>query len=298
MIGVFDSGFGGLTVLRALHDALPDRRFVFLGDHCSGPYGNRAPDEILALTRRATGTLFDLGCRLVVLACNTAASTSLRRLQQDWLPNAYPDHRILGVVVPMVEAVTGMPWMADLPARPAEGRPQTVAILATRQTVLSNAYPVEIGKRAPWVKVVQQACPRLVDLIEGGAGRDAMAAMVRRYVDDLMEKLEGRAPDVVMLGCTHYPLIQDLFAAALPAGAAILSQPDLSARSLAAYLDRHPDLDQPDSAAPQRFYTTGDPDAVSRLGSVFFGRTVRFESISTARRIDGADPQVASLSMA
>ena len=152
MIGVFDSGYGGLTVLRALVGALPDRTFLYLGDHAAAPYGNRSPDEIVMLTRTAVERLFGSGCRLVVLACNTAAAIALRKLQQEWLPIAYPDHRILGVLVPMVEAITGQSWMSDpsgarreSPFRPA----RTVAVFATRQTVASNAYPGEIGKRAP-----------------------------------------------------------------------------------------------------------------------------------------------------
>ncbi len=279
MIGLFDSGFGGLTVLRAVADALPDRRFLYFGDHAAAPYGNRSRDEIHHLTKAAVERLFAQGCRLVVLACNTAAATSLRRLQQEWLPVRHPDRRILGVLVPMVEAITGVPWMADLPTRPRDEKRRLVAVFATRQTVLSNAYPVEIGKRAPEVTVIQQACPQLASLIEAGAPRAEMRGLVRRYVEALMERTAGRPPDVVMLGCTHYPLVADLFAEALPRGLEILSQPDLAARSLTAYLARHPEIDSPRLPAGTRFLTTGDPRRVSLLGSQFFGRTVIFQGI-------------------
>ncbi|MDR3439180.1 aspartate/glutamate racemase family protein [Telmatospirillum sp.] len=283
MIGVFDSGFGGLTVLRALVDALPDRQFVYLGDHRAATYGNRSRDEIYDLARHAMEELFGLDCRLIVVACNTVAATSLRRLQREWLPACHPDRRILGVLVPMVEAITGVPWMADLPTRPIAGRKQTIAVFATRQTVLSNAFPVEIGKRAPEVTVVQQACPKLASLIEAGAAPADMAVLVRRYVEAMMDQLQGHAPDVVMLGCTHYPLVADLFSAALPRGIEILSQPTLVARSLTAYLAHHPEFDDCGDVRPPLFFTSGEPDIVSRLGSQFFGRPVIFRTIGQTR---------------
>lgn len=278
MIGVFDSGFGGLTVLRALADALPERRFLYLGDHAAAPYGDRAPDDIHRLTRRAIEILFDRGCRLVVLACNTAAATSLRTLQRGWLAERHPDRRVLGVLVPMVEAITGVSWMTDAPRRPRPGQRRLVAVFATRRTVASNAYPAEIGKRAPEIEVVQQACPRLVDLIEKGAARAEMDGLIQGYGRALMERLDGRRPDAVMLGCTHYPLVADLFARALPEGTAILSQPDLVARSLAAYLERHPGIDRTDGAGAIRFLTTGAVEPTSTLGSQFFGAPVVFEA--------------------
>ncbi len=280
MIGLFDSGFGGLTVLRAVADALPQRQFLYLGDHAAAPYGNRRRDEILDLTRVAVERLFERGCRLVVLACNTAAATSLRRLQQDWLPMHHADRRILGVLVPMVEAITGVAWMADLKTRPDGKKERLVAVFATQQTVLSNAYPSEIGKRAPEVRVVQQACPQLVSLIEAGAPKSDLRVLVRHYAAALMEKTEGRRPDVVMLGCTHYPLIADLFAEALPHGLEILSQPALVARSLTAYLARHPEFDTLPAPASVQFLTTGDPRRTSVLGSQFFGRPVNFQAIA------------------
>lgn len=279
MIGLFDSGFGGLTVLRAVVDALPEQSFLYLGDHAAAPYGNRSREEIYHLTEISVERLFARGCRLVVLACNTAAATSLRRLQQEWLPHHHPDHRILGVLVPMVEAITGVPWMADLPTRPRDEQERLVAVFATRQTVLSNAYPVEIGKRAPEVTVIQQACPQLASLIEAGAPRDVMRTLVRRYVKELMERTSGRSPDVVMLGCTHYPLVADLFAEALPGGLEILSQPELAARSLTAYLERHPEIAPPRAPAMTRFLTTGEPRRTSVLGSQFFGRPLTFQAV-------------------
>lgn len=281
MIGVFDSGHGGLTVLQALEQHLPRQQFVYLGDHGHAPYGNREPDEIYRLTLDAIERLFHLGCPLVVMACNTAAATGLRRLQQTWLPERYPNKRVLGVLVPMVEAITGVPWMADIRAGQRQGKARTVAIFGTRHTVTSGAYLHEIGKRAPEITVVQQACPVLVELIERAAPAPVIARAVRRYSTLLMRRLNGVTPDAVILGCTHYPLIADLFAAALPPGVEILSQPDITARSLANYLVRHPVFGRSSQLgqAASRFYTTGAAGPVSVLASRFYGKTADFKAL-------------------
>ncbi|HYC05162.1 MAG TPA: glutamate racemase [Azospirillaceae bacterium] len=281
MIGVFDSGHGGLTVLRALAERLPEQGFTYLGDHANAPYGNRTPEEIYRFTVQSVESLFGLGCDLVVLACNTASAQALRRLQQTWLPHAHPKKRVLGVLVPMVEAITGVPWMADVPASAHAGEPRTVGIFATRRTVLSRAYPVEIGKRAPEVRVVQQACPELVRLIEGDAPEAEIRATVRRYAQGLMRKLDGVPPDAVMLGCTHYPLVSDAFVEALPAGVEVLCQPSLTAKSLRAYLDRHPEFDST-GQGPVTFHTTGNPEPITRLATRFFGREAKFRHLEAA----------------
>ena len=283
MIGVFDSGHGGLTVLRALMKKLPSQKFIYLGDHGYAPYGSRTSEEVYHLTIARVQVLFEMGCPLVILACNTAAATALRRLQQDWLLHHFPNNRVLGVLVPMVEAITGVPWMADVPASRHAGERRTIAVFATHRTVISNAYPVEIGKRAPEVRVVQQACPHLVDLIEEGASETRLRQAVHRYVEAMMQKLEGKLPQAVMLGCTHYPLVADFFAEALPVGMEILSQPDLTAQSLAAYLDRHPEFSDDSLSAedqPARFYTTGDAARVSELATAFFGQDVPFRPLA------------------
>ncbi len=280
MIGVFDSGHGGLTVLRALVARLPERVFLYLGDHGHAPYGEREDREILDLTRANVTRLFDRGCRLVLLACNTAAAVALRRLQQDWLPGAYPERRVLGVFVPMVEAVTEVPWHEETAPGRAPREPATVGVFATRRTVASGAYPREIAKRAPQIKVVQQACPGLAGLIEAGAAAAELEAAIAAHAGDFMAQLDGAAPDSVILGCTHYPLVAGTFAAALPANTRQHSQPELVADSLAGYLTRHPEFDGP--AAPRRttrFLTTGDPAAISALTKRFFGRTLRFQRI-------------------
>lgn len=282
MIGVFDSGHGGLTVLKALVREFPAQPFTYLGDHGHAPYGNRAPDEIYHLTLASLERLFALGCRLVVIACNTAAATGLRRLQHHWLPVHYPQQRVLGVLVPMVEAVTGVPWMADVTTHRPHGEPRTVAVFATRHTVRSDAFAREIGSRAPEVTVVQQACPILVDLIERDAPREVLARAIRRYTALLMRRLGGAAPSSVILGCTHYPLVAELFAAALPAEVEILSQPDITAKSLGAYLSRHPEFAGAGEPGRVRFYTTGEPARVTALATRFYGQPARFEALDAA----------------
>lgn len=284
MIGVFDSGHGGLTVLRALVARLPERAFVYLGDHGHAPYGERGDAEIYDLTCANVTRLFDRGCRLVLLACNTAAAVALRRLQQDWLPGAYPERRVLGVFVPMVEAVTEVPWHLKTPPDGGCREPAAVGVFATRRTVASGAYPNEIAKRAPRIRVVQQACPGLVNLIEAGAAPDVLESAIAEHVAGFRTQLDGTVPDSVILGCTHYPLVAGSFVGALAAerlGAARLhSQPELVADSLAAYLARHPEFDvAPAPRAATRFLTTGDPAAVSALAKRFFGTALRLQKV-------------------
>ncbi len=280
MIGVFDSGHGGLTVLRALVARVPERAFVYLGDHGHAPYGERGTEEIYDLTRTKVARLFDEGCRLVLLACNTAAAVALRRLQQDWLPGAYPDRRVLGVFVPMVEAVTNVPWQIESPVPAILPAAQAIGVFATRRTVASGAYPREIARRAPDVRVVQQACPGLVKHIEDDAPAQDIAALVQGFAAGLLAQAGEVLPDSVILGCTHYPLVAREFAAALPRGVRVFAQPELVADSLAGYLARHAEFDPPAGPrAATRFLTTGDPAAVAALAKRFFGATLRFQRI-------------------
>ncbi|SMH58054.1 glutamate racemase [Azospirillum lipoferum] len=280
VIGVFDSGHGGLTVLRALVDAAPGRPFVYLGDHAAAPYGPRDDGDIHRLTIRGMEHLFAQGCRLVVIACNTAAAVALRRLQQEWLPTAHPGRNVLGVLVPMVEAITRVPWMIDTVPPDHLGEPRTVGVFATQATVNSGSFPREIGKRAPSVRVVQQACPDLVPLIERGAPDEVLAPVVAGYVAALLERLGGQPLDTVVLGCTHYPLVERLFLRALPPGVEVLCQPTLTARSLEQYLERHPEYRPAAGEHGVRFFTTGSAPLVSELAGRFFGHPTPFERLS------------------
>lgn len=278
-IGVFDSGHGGLSVWRALAERLPDQAFLYLGDHANAPYGEHSAEEILALTRAGVTRLFDSGCRLVVLACNTAAAVALRRLQEDWLPD-WPGRRILGVFVPTVERLTETAWTRDPPPRaahPADPR-RTVAVFATTRTVESGAYAREIGRRAPGFTVHEIACPGLVAAIEAGAPEGELQALIDGFCTELLRRLEHAPLDAVVLGCTHFPLVEAQFRSALPSEAPVLSQAELVAESLTGYLRRRPEFSV--SGDGTRFLTTGDPAWVSARASALLGGPFRFEAVS------------------
>ncbi len=267
MIGVFDSGFGGLTVHHALIKALPERDFVYLGDNRNAPYGVRPPIDVLNLTCAALERLFAEGCTLAVVACNTASTVALRWIQQQWLPVRRRDdgiaRNVIGIVVPTIEA-------AEQESKPSS----TIAVFATRRTVESNCYPIEIRKRRPDIRVVQQACPELAGSIERGLPRDELRALVNRYAEELLART-GAAPECVILGCTHYPLVADLFAAALPAGVRMIHQPDATARALRSYLDRHPEYDG-SHAGRRAFLSTGFSTQALPLIEKFWGEKVPF----------------------
>jgi len=279
MIGVFDSGHGGLTVLRSFVDQLPTESFIYFGDHAAAPYGPRPSAEIVDLTRHAAHHLFSQGCRLVVLACNTASAVSLRTLQQEWLPKAWPGRRILGVLVPTVEAITNVPWHIQRAPQLMEQRARTVGIFATQKTVDSNAYVEEVLKRAPSIRILQQPCPDLASMIEAGADPLIVRPAIAGYVGNLVRKLNGDPLEAVILGCTHYPLVAPIFREMLPADTVLLSQPAVTARGLKAYLHRRPEFRSTEKSY-RKFITTGDPKRVTALASRFFGEAVEFEAVA------------------
>jgi glutamate racemase len=278
MIGVFDSGFGGLTVHRALIETLPGRDFVYLGDNRNAPYGVRPPIDVLNLTCAALERLFAEGCTLAIVACNTASTVALRWIQQQWLPVRRRDDEIarnvIGIVVPTIEAATTVGWNEDGAALQPTKPSGTIAVFATQRTVETDCYPLEICKRRPDITVVQQACPELAGSIEHGLPRDHLRALVDRYVSELLKKL-GAVPECVILGCTHYPLVADLFAAALPPGVRMIHQPDATARALKAYLDRHPEYDSSHSGR-RKFLSTGFATEALPLIEKFWGDKVPF----------------------
>jgi glutamate racemase len=265
--------------MRALERVLPAESFVYLGDHGNAPYGNRPSSDIYKLTLQGLARLFGLGCSLVVIACNTAVATGLRRLQQAWLPFVHPPRRVIGIIVPVVEAVTGVPWAVgntSVPPSPGD-QPSHVAIFATRHTVQTGVFATEIGKRAPSIRVSHQACPALAKLIDCGAPEHTIRQAVRMYVAELLDA-SIEIPDMCILGCTHYPLVEHIFADELPKGIRLLSQAELTAASLKLYLDRHPQFSS-GIAARSRYLTTGDARHVSALASRYYGRVVRFRSL-------------------
>jgi glutamate racemase len=264
MIGVFDSGLGGLTVFKALAERFTDLSFAYLGDHAHVPYGDRPSNEVVDLTRAGVERLFEMDCRLVLLGCNTATAVAARTLQQDWLPQAEPwrGRNVLGIVAPTVEAATLTPWAVTTPQYPQKHNTDLVVVFATTRTVLSNVYPEEIAKRCPQVRVVQQACPGLVDAIEAGA--TTIDGIVADACQRALSACDGRRPDRVILGCTHFPIIAGLFEKHIPAGVRILSQPESVADSLEDYLSRHPEYAGSDKGNRQlRLMTTGEANSVS-----------------------------------
>ena len=202
MIGLFDSGLGGLTVLSALAQRFPHQRFAYLGDHAHAPYGNRPSEEVVELTKAGVQRLFGLGCRLVMLACNTATAVAARKLQREWLPaSGWAQHNVIGIIAPTVEAATQTPWAVTTPQYPQKYNTDVVAVFATQRTVSSGVYPEEIRKRCPKVTVIEQACPALAGALEAGAPEAELTRMVEAYVSELMAKTGGAPPHRAILGC-------------------------------------------------------------------------------------------------
>ncbi|MBQ2262225.1 MAG: aspartate/glutamate racemase family protein [Loktanella sp.] len=265
-VGIFDSGLGGLTVLDVVATRLPHVPLVYFGDNAHAPYGVRTPDDIYNLTTAATQRLFDAGCDLVILACNTASAAALRRMQESWVP---PGKRVLGVFVPLIEALTERQWGDNSP--PREVAVKHVALFATPATVATRAFQRELAFRAIGVDVEAQACGGVVDAIEEG-DMILAEALVRSHVDALRRKMPS--PDAAVLGCTHYPLLADIFQDALGPDVQVFSQANLVAASLADYLDRRPEMIGP--GLDNMFLTTGDPARVSNRATQFLRRQITF----------------------
>ena len=267
-VGIFDSGLGGLTVLDAVSKRLPEVPFVYYGDNAHAPYGVRDADDVYDLTTRGVARLFDEGCDLVILACNTASAAALRRMQEAWVPE---DKRVLGVFVPLIEALTERQWGDNSP--PREVAVQHVALFATPATVSSRAFQRELAFRAIGVDVEAQPCGGVVDAIEQG-DMILAEALVRSHVEALQRRMPK--PQAAILGCTHYPLMEEVFQDALGPDVTVYSQANLVAESLADYLGRHPAMIGPGTASA--FLTTGDPVRVSNKAIGFLRRKIEFRS--------------------
>jgi glutamate racemase len=267
-VGIFDSGIGGLTVLDAVTKRLPDVPLAYFADSAHAPYGVRDADDIYDLTTKSVERLWEEGCDLVILACNTASAAALRRMQESWIP---ADKRVLGVFVPLIEALTERQWGDNSP--PREVAVKHVALFATPATVASRAFQRELAFRAVGVDVEAQACGGVVDAIEDG-DMILAEALVRSHVDALTRKMPN--PEAAILGCTHYPLMQTIFRDALGEGVQVYSQADLVAESLADYLERRPNM--LGEGRESVFLTTGDPRTVSDRATQFLRRQITFEA--------------------
>ncbi len=261
-IGVFDSGFGGLTVLREIEKILPEYDFLYFGDNARTPYGSRSFEIVYAYALSAVEWLFKQGCPLVILACNTASAKALRTIQQKDLPRLAPDRRVLGVIRPVTESVGNMT------------RSGHVGILATPGTVESQSYVIEIKKYFPEIIVVQEACPMWVPIVENNeCDSEGADYFVKQHIDRLLAA--DKFVDAIILGCTHYPLLQKRILRHLPAGIALVSQGEIVAKRLADYLHRHMNLANRCSKQGRRdFYSSEKPEVFNRSAGFFYGKEV------------------------
>ncbi len=267
-IGVFDSGYGGLTILSRIREALPSYDYLYIGDNARTPYGTRSFEVVYQFTLQAVNKLFEMGCHLVILACNTASAKALRSIQMNDLPGLDPDRRVLGVIRPTVECIDQLTLTRH------------VGVLATSGTILSESYPMEIHKLTPDIRVTGEACPMWVPLVENNEAQDEGADyFIRKHIDRLIEK--DPAIDTVILGCTHYPLLLPKIKQYMPAGIQIISQGEYVASSLADYLRRHPEMDARCTQNGNcRFYTTEAEEKFIESASMFLHQDIDVEHVS------------------
>jgi glutamate racemase len=261
-IGVFDSGFGGLTVLKEIVKVLPEYDYIYLGDNARAPYGTRSFETVYEYTLQCVRHLFEMGCPLVVLACNTASAKALRNIQQKDLPVIAPEKRVLGVIRPTTEIVG------------KHSKTGHVGVLGTTGTITSGSYPIEIKKFYPGITVQQEACPMWVPLVENNEiETEGADFFIRKHVNNLLTK--DPEIDTIILGCTHYPLLIDKIKKYLPSGITLLPQGEIVAYSLIDYLKRHSELEQKISKeGTVDFYTTDSAENFDKAASLFFGTQV------------------------
>lgn len=267
-IGIFDSGYGGLTILHGIRNLLPQYDYLYLGDNARAPYGTRSFDVVYEFTRQAVMKLFDMGCHMVILGCNTASAKALRTIQQNDLPQVDPQRRVLGIIRPTAEIIGPLTTTRH------------VGILATEGTIKSESYTLEIRKLFPDISVSGIACPFWVPLVEynecDSPGADYF---VKKRIDQLM----SLDPDIdaIILGCTHYPLLLPKILKYTPAGVRIVPQGDYVAESLKSYLNRHPEMDRKCTRGGSVHYlTTENPDKFRESAQIFLHEHVDVENIT------------------
>lgn len=264
MIGIFDSGFGGLTILKELVKTLPEYSYIYLGDNDRAPYGSLAEEEIYLNTVEGVRFLFGQGAEIIILACNTSSAVALRRIQQQFLPENFPDKKVLGIIIPTAEE-------ADSFAKKAIG------ILGTEATIRSKAYQKEILKINPRIRVIAQACPDLVEAIESGNHlKPDFGKLIKKYKDELLKK--NADIEAVILGCTHYGLIENQFRNAFPADIRIIAQGKLVAQKLKNYLAKHPEM-KLSRKAGRCFYTTGKSKEIEAIAKGFSDNAINFKEV-------------------
>ena len=266
-IGIFDSGYGGLTILEKIRAELPEYDYIYLGDNARTPYGTRSFDVVYKYTLECVTKLFEMGCHLVILACNTASAKALRTIQQQDLPLLDPERRVLGVIRPTVEAIG------------SKTKSKHIGLLATTGTVQSDSYPLEINKLDKEIIVTSEACPLWVPIIENNEhNSDGADYFVRKNLENLLKS--DPEIDTLMLGCTHYPLMLDKIKKYTPSGITIISQGELVAASLSAYLKRHPEMDAKCTKNSSiRYFTTESVDKFSSSASIFLNEAIVAEHL-------------------
>ena len=267
-IGVFDSGYGGLTILSKIREALPEYDYIYLGDNARTPYGTRSFEIVYEFTLQAVNKLFEMGCHLVILACNTASAKALRTIQMNDLPNMDPDRRVLGVIRPTAECIGSMT------------QTRHVGILATAGTIKSESYPLEVHKLFEDIKVSGEACPMWVPLVENNeANGEGADFFIRKYIDNLLAK--DRQIDTLVLGCTHYPILLPKIQKFIPQGVKVVAQGEYVATSLKDYLHRHPEMDIKCTREGKcRFYTTEAEDKFIESASMFLNENITVQRIT------------------
>lgn len=267
-IGVFDSGYGGLTILSKIREALPEYDYIYLGDNARTPYGTRSFEIVYEFTLQAVNKLFEMGCHLVILACNTASAKALRTIQMNDLPNIDPDRRVLGVIRPTAECIGSMT------------QTRHVGILATAGTIKSESYPLEVHKLFEDIKVSGEACPMWVPLVENNeANGEGADFFIRKYIDNLLAK--DRQIDTLVLGCTHYPILLPKIQKFIPQGVKVVAQGEYVATSLKDYLHRHPEMDMKCTREGKcRFYTTEAEDKFIESASMFLNENIIVQRIT------------------
>jgi glutamate racemase len=276
-IGIFDSGYGGLTVMKEIVKKLPQYDYIYLGDNARAPYGNRSFDTVYRYTLQCVEWFFQQGCPLVILACNTASAKALRTIQQNDLPHLAPDNRVLGVIRPTTEIIGSFT------------RSRKIGVLATNGTVQSGSYLIEIEKFFPDITVHQEACPMWVPIVENNEhGQPGADYFVKKHVQHIMSA--DTDIDTLLLACTHYPLLRDKIMQFLPAGVNVVSQGEIVADSLQDYLKRHSALETRCSKNGHRvFYTTDSTEDFDNHASIFFGEPVRSHHVDLDSNIPVAD---------
>jgi glutamate racemase len=254
MIGIFDSGFGGLTILKGLTDKLPQYDYIYLGDSARAPYGNKSDEVIFKYTQEAVDFLHAQDCRLVIVACNTASTKALRKIQQEHLPGKNDDSfRVLGVTIPICEAAAALP------------KTKTIGVIGTKATITSGVFEAEMRKINPDIRIISRACPLLVPLIEEGWQSRSETKRILKYY---LRPLKENPVDALLLGCTHYPLLLKQITAVMPKRTRIINTPEVVANKLADYLNRHPEInDSLSKSGTREYYTTDNPASFKSIAN-------------------------------